>query len=59
VPAKPRFPAAWAHEPTNVESQNTEVPPGDADGHFDIRKSTFGNLRFSRAIQLAAGQRRD
>ena len=31
---------------TNVEPQNTEVPPVDTDGHFDTRKSTFGNLRF-------------
>jgi hypothetical protein len=41
---------------TNVEPQNAEVPPVDADGHFDIRKSTFVNLRFQL---LAAGQRRD
>jgi hypothetical protein len=44
---------------TNVEPQNTELPPVDADGHFDIRKSTFGNLQFPLPIQLAAGQRRD
>jgi hypothetical protein len=31
---------------TNVEPQNTEVPAAGADGHFDIHKSTFGNLRF-------------
>jgi hypothetical protein len=40
---------------TNVEPQNTEVPPVGADGHFDIRKSTFGNLRFcpeSEALRL-------
>jgi hypothetical protein len=35
------------------------VPLVAADGHFDIQKSTFGNLRFPRPIELAAGQRRD
>jgi len=40
---------------TNVEPQNTEVPPVDTDGHFDIRHSTFGNLRLTLPIQLAAG----
>jgi hypothetical protein len=40
---------------TNVEPQNTEVHPIDADGHFDIRKSTFGNLRFSLR-DLTGGQ---
>jgi hypothetical protein len=38
---------------------NVEVPPIDTDGPFDIRKSTFGNLRFPLPVQLAAGQRRD
>ncbi len=38
---------------TNVEPQNTHVPPVDTDAHFDIRKSTFGNLRFPLPIQLA------
>jgi hypothetical protein len=41
---------------TKVEPQNTEVPPVDADGHFDIRKSTFGNLRFPLPVHLAAGR---
>jgi hypothetical protein len=40
---------------TNVEPQNTEVPPVDAAGHFDIRKSAFGNLRFS--LRDPAGRR--
>jgi hypothetical protein len=44
---------------TNVDPQNTEVPPVGADGQFGIRKSTFGNLRFHPPIQPAAGQRRD